>query len=82
MSLEELKDKFEETFECIPTKKTLCQKVLEIDDELKHGGHDNFYSGLKLHELEEECKDRKLPFVVEKKSTPNDTEESYYKCEL
>ena len=67
MNLDQLKEAFEVTFECAPTRKILCQKVLEIDDELKFGGHDNFYSGLKLNELEEECQDRKLPFAVGQK---------------
>ena len=64
MSLEELKDEFENIFDCPPTKKFLCIKLLEIDDELKYEGHDNVYTGLKLNELEEECKSRNLPFVV------------------
>ena len=64
MSLEELKVEFENIFECPPTRKFLCIKLLEIDDELKYEGHDNVYIGLKLNELEEECTSRNLPFVV------------------
>ena len=64
MSVEDLKDQFEKNFECFPTRKILCQKLLEIDDELRYDGHDGIYSGLSLTELEEECKSRNLPFTV------------------
>ena len=68
LTIEELKDEFEKTFDCLPTRKFLCIKLLEIDDELKYDGHDNVYTGLKLDELEKECKSRNLPFLVGIKS--------------
>ena len=64
MSIDELRDEFEKTFDCAPTRKILCLKLLEIDDQLKYEGHDNEYAGLKVDELVEECKNWNSPFVV------------------
>ena len=64
LKIEELKAEFEKTFECVLTRRLLCIKLLEIDDELKYEGHDNAYIGLRLGELEKECKSRNLPFAV------------------
>ena len=64
LTIEDLKEKFRKMFDCEPTKKILCIKLLEIDDEIKYDGYDDIYSGLKLPELEEECKSRGLPSAV------------------
>ena len=64
LTIEELKEEFQKVFDCMPTKKILCVKLLEIDDDLKYDGHDGIYSSLKLSELEGECKNRNLPFAV------------------
>ena len=64
LTVEELKEEFIKVFDCMPTKKILCVKLLEIDDDLKYDGHDGIYSSLKLSELEGECKNRNLPFAV------------------
>ena len=45
----------------IPTLKKVLSKILEIDDDIKHGGHDNQYSLLNATLLSAECKNRKLP---------------------
>ena len=50
------------------TEKELLSKILEIDDEIKYGGHDNQYSILSANQLQVECKNRKLPFKFDKNS--------------
>ena len=64
MTLEELQDEFEKIFECELTREIMCMKLLEIDDEMKHGSHDDIYGGLKLSQLQMECENRNLPFQV------------------
>ena len=65
MTVEELQDEFEKTFECELSREIMCVKLLEIDDEMKYGSHDEIYGSLKLSQLETECENRKLPFQVQ-----------------
>lgn len=68
MTISLLKEKFIDFFGCKPTAKKVLQKLLEVDDLLQDGGHDNAYSSLSVTNLEKECKDRNLPHSVNIKS--------------
>ncbi len=58
MSIETLKDIFLGTFGLSATPKHVLAKMLEIDDHLQDGGHDDEYSSLKNADLVKECKAR------------------------
>lgn len=68
MSLDKMKSAFEQLFGIKPSKKNVLQKILEADDHLQDGGHDNTYSLLQVKDIEKECKARNLPYSVSAKA--------------
>ena len=66
MDTNDLKTKYEQVFSESLTEKRLLSRILEIDDEIKHGGHDNQYQQLTTSQLQTECRNRKLPFKLGK----------------
>ena len=51
-----------------PTQKNVLSKILEMDDNMKNGGHDDVYSSLSSAMLQKECKHRNLPFKLGKQA--------------
>ena len=66
MKVNDLKVAYESTFGDAPNIKNLLSRILEIDDEIKCGGHDNQYTMLSTGQLELECRNRRLPFKLGK----------------
>ena len=64
-SLSDLKKEYKSHFGKSVTEKSLCINLLEIDDTIKYGGHDNQYSLLNTDQLKTECINRKLPIAID-----------------